>query len=198
MSICPVIRTGYRATVLVFILFISINSKLLFASDRVATTTHIKELESPLSIAGFLDDDQRLKIFSKALKSSDVWSHVRDGSEETLFVITDAALRIEGSAFLLEVVLLKAENTERLKKLMAYHFLPGEAITINELSRRDSVLSYGEGCIPITVAGDSIQIGLASFITETARASNGYIHFVDRLLWQPYEDNHPCSLSTSR
>jgi uncharacterized surface protein with fasciclin (FAS1) repeats len=151
----------------------------------------IKSSNKSLSISAFMEEDERLTLFTTALKSSSVWQHLNNNNT-TLFVTTNEALRTEGSAFLLDVVLTKKENEERLNQLMAYHLVPNRVASIAELSKISMLASIGEDCIPITAAGGSIRVGPEAFVTESISAKNGNIYFIDRLLWQPYLDDHHC------
>ena len=150
----------------------------------------IKRSDTSLSISAFMEDDKRLTVFTNALKSSSVWEHLNN-SNSTLFVTSDKALRAEGSSFLLDVVLKKKENEERLNRLMAHHLVPSK-LSIAELSKIGMHASMGEDCISITIAGGSIRVGPEAFVTESVSAKNGSIYFIDRLLWQPYLESHHC------
>lgn len=160
-------------------------------SVRIEGATIIKKTKTSLSITAFMEDDKRLTIFTAALKSSSVWHHLNNNNA-TLFVTTDEALRTEGSAFLLDAVLIKKENEERLNQLMAYHLVPNKIVGLAEFSKIVMLASIGGYCIPITTAGDSLRIGPEAYVTESISASNGNIHFIDRLLWQPYLDDRHC------
>ena len=145
------------------------------------------------SISSFLESNSEASIFVTALKQSDHWRTLGESDVLSLFVPTDEALHSEGSAFLLEVVLGKIENKERLDNLMAMH-IHTEAIQIDAEVDRSVLLSVpGGGCLEIQAIDGSIKIGPEANLINTVTAANGSIYFVDHLLWQPYKDQSNCS-----
>jgi uncharacterized surface protein with fasciclin (FAS1) repeats len=110
----------------------------------------------------------------------------------TLFLPTDKALRDEGSAFLLEHVLLTTSNQERLQEVLSYHVYPG--LQIDRDAVRDANLRSLRGaCFPLYRLGSGLRIGPESVVTEYIRADNGAIFVIDRLLWQPWDGSSHCA-----
>jgi len=114
-------------------------------------------------------------------------------SDFTLFAPLDDSLRNDGSAFLLEVVLLKKENQQRLDELMAQHIIPAFSLIDPESDPSITVPNALGGCITLLQAnGNVIQVGADAMVSGQHILGNGQIVFIDRLLWQGQDDNDAC------
>lgn len=159
-------------------------------------STH-PELAAALSqtIAAALQQDQEFSLFTTALKTSDLWGSVETAKNITLFVPSDEVLRHEGSAFLLDVVLLKHENSERLSQLMSQHVFPqaDALIDITSLTNVTSLSNSFGGCVSVDPSGEgSVRVGPEAVVTSTRKFANGQIVYIDRLLWQHYQGSNRC------
>lgn len=149
----------------------------------------------PQSISTALQQNPELQLFATALKASDLWESVMAAENITLFVPSDKVLRQEGSAFLLEVVLLKHENSERLSNLMAQHVFPWQEkpIDVDSLTSTTSFSNLFGGCVSVDPVSDgALRIGPEAVVTSQQSFSNGKIFYIDRLLWQHYQGINTC------
>lgn len=163
-------------------------SQLHASSSGGSGWSHVNQ-----SVSAFLDSSSEVTIFLAALKQTDLWYQVEKSGSQTLFVPSDTALRNEGSAFLLEVVLPKVENKERLNQLMAMHIYQEEYLLDASNNQQMELSVPGGGCFEVTISDGLIKVGPQAKVTASVTTSNGTIHIVDHLLWQPYEEADSCT-----
>jgi uncharacterized surface protein with fasciclin (FAS1) repeats len=137
-------------------------------------------------------DTGEFKIFSAALKKGGHWDRITSGNGVTLFVVSDKAMRDEGSAFLLEKVLVTKYNQQRLTKLMSYHAYFGAPLFPDAI-QHEVKLDPGTGsCLSVSRSGTGIRVGPEAVVTDVKLVDNGIIYVVDRLLWQSWNDEENC------
>ena len=126
--------------------------------------------------------DDRLALFSNAVERAGLSERLKEPGPFTLFVPSDQAMINEGSAFLLERVLLTKSNTERLADLVLYHVVPARRLTPDQL---DSVNLPTLADVPLRVdrLGKALVVGGWAVVTDRKVADNGVIYIIDRLLW---------------
>ncbi|OED37126.1 hypothetical protein AB833_24550 [Chromatiales bacterium (ex Bugula neritina AB1)] len=169
-------------------------SSLSLATDTRSNNNPHAQNPSDNTVSSILNATPEASIFVSALKISDHWNTITESSEVTIFIPTNDALQTEGSAFLLEAVLIKPENRERLEKLMDLHILRASfQIDSNSTSPMEIPIDNGN-CLPVKNSMDSIIIGPQAVVTKTLKAKNGYIYLLDHLLWEPYKDKTECLL----
>lgn len=168
---------------------ILVHSTTTLGAIPLASTT----VKTDLSMVEYLESENHSKIFISALEQTDVWHRIQN-DRITLFIVTDKALKREGSAFLLAQVLRENENTMRLNELMGLHILLGEPG--NEVSSTESrmIKTINNRCFRIDKSGVSIKVGPEAFITKTVDTATGRIHYLDRLLWQRYVGDEGCAV----
>lgn len=166
----------------------------LFVSAQLgAQDNRPRKMESDLKVSPYVESYSEASIFVTALKNSNLWSKVEESEELTLFVPTNSALYSEGAAFLLEIVLNKIENRNRLNDLMAIHIYKG-SLQIGENSSREFIIPMSNGgCLDVSVINGSIKIGPEATVTKAVNAADGTIYFIDHLLWMPYKDQMDCT-----
>jgi uncharacterized surface protein with fasciclin (FAS1) repeats len=143
-------------------------------------------------------DTGEFKIFSTALKKAGLWDRITSEDGVTLFVVSDKAMRDEGSAFLLEKVLVTRYNQQRLINLMSYHVYFGAPVLPRNIHREVS-LNPGTGpCLSVYRSGTSIRVGPEAVVTDMKLADGGIIYVIDRLLWQPWQDEEICRGSLAK
>jgi len=143
-------------------------------------------------------DTGEFKIFSTALKKAGLWDRITSEDGVTLFVVSDKAMRDEGSAFLLEKVLVTRYNQQRLLNFMSYHTYFGAPLLQNDILREIS-LNPGTGpCLTVYRAGTSIRVGPESVVTDVKLVDSGIIYVIDRLLWQPWQAEASCRESLAK
>jgi len=161
-------------------------------SDQALMKSSRSLVKTDLSVREYLESENQSRIFTNALKQTSAW-HRLQSDMITLFVVSDAALEREGSAFLLEQVLIKKENTRRLNDLIELHIAIAERVHDVILTQSEKIKTSNDKCIRIDAFGSSIKVGPEAFITKTISTKNGEIHYLDRLLWQKYSGNMDCT-----
>jgi uncharacterized surface protein with fasciclin (FAS1) repeats len=143
-------------------------------------------------------DTGEFKIFSTALKKAGLWDRIASEDGVTLFVVSDKAMRDEGSAFLLERVLVTRYNQQRLLKLMSYHVYFGTSLFPDKI-RREVKLNPGTGsCLSVDRSGTGIRVGPEAVVTDVKVVDGGILYVIDRLLWRPWQDEESCRESLAK
>lgn len=162
-------------------------SCIFICSVLQADSTRLEQTYSKHNFKNFLESYSEASIFLSALKQSDHWDSISNSEARTIFVPTNDALRSEGSAFLLEVVLGKPENKERLDQLIAIHM-------------RHSIVDQkflkpmaNNNCFDLSMDAESMKIGSQTNVTGIVKVADGMIYFIDHLLWEPYNKQKECS-----
>ena len=148
---------------------------------------------SQLKITESLEINDETRLFTQALKSSGLWLTLLESTQVTLLLPKDKALRNEGADFLLEEVLLKPENSERLADLMAQHVYTGIRLTRKSFENSTTLKNKLGGCVSVEKQSkDALRIGPEAVVTSHLSFVNGEIYFIDRLLWHPYPEQDSC------
>ncbi len=126
--------------------------------------------------------DDRLALFSNAVERAGLSERLKETGPFTLFVPSDQAMVNEGSAFLLERVLLTKSNAGHLANLVLHHVVPARRLTPDQL---DSVNLPTLADVPLRVdrLGKALVVGGWAVVTDRKVADNGVIYIIDRLLW---------------
>ena len=169
---------------------------LILIQTTITNNASTTESGQPdFTITESLDNDQDATIFAAGLKRSGLWKTLTDANNAVLFVPRDTDLEKNGSAFLLEQVLIKPENHERLIELIALHVFPDITGSDVNLKNHNRLSNTFGGCISINSDDtDAITVGHHANVVDHKIVSNGMIYFIDNLLWQPNENNQPCLL----
>lgn len=137
-------------------------------------------------LAEYLDSAEDASIFVNALRASTHWGLIEKADSVALFVPDNDALRNEGSAFLLEVVLLKPENRERLDQVTGLHI--AHDVTIKRGGDNpDAILTVSGDCVTVASMHNAVKVGPESMLVGSVTVDNGEVHRVDRLLWAPFD-----------
>lgn len=169
----------------------SADAHLLAQSDTSATRSE------SISIVEALSSDPDVTLFFNALKQSGLDAVIDELTNPTVFVPTNSAMEMEGSAFLLESVLLAPENAERLVDLLALHIVREQLPASAGKDSGHKIGSLQGRCLSIVqLAGGAekpgILVGYQSRLTRTRHLSNGVIHYIDRLIHQSFDDSSIC------
>ena len=126
--------------------------------------------------------DERLALFSNAVEQVGLSERLKDAGPLTLFVPSDQAMINEGSAFLLEGVLLTKSAAEQLADLVLHQIVPARRLTPDQLDGVDLPTLSG---VPLRVdrPGKALLVGGWAVVTDRKEADNGIIYVIDRLLW---------------
>lgn len=164
----------------------SLSSVLIAASLALLPHTALAlPIEEALNTGEF-------SIFSAALKKSGVWDRMTSEDSVTLFLISDKALRDEGSAFLLGTVYMTKGSQRSLFNLMSYHISFAAPLLPDEIPREVKLGMSAGACLPVWKSGGGIRVGPEAVVTDVRRVDNGIIYVIDRLLWQPWQDEERC------
>lgn len=133
------------------------------------------------------------RIFSTALKKAGLWERIASGPEVTLFVVSDRSMRDEGSAFLLETVLVTKQNQQRLLSLMSHHISFGNRLLPNTIKGGVDIDTGAPGCLHVYTLGSAIRVGPEAVVTDVSHHGDAVVYVIDRLLWQPWEQEEGCA-----
>jgi len=153
------------------------------------------------SVALPIDDvleSGEFRLFSTALKKAGLWDRITSEEGITLFIVSDKAMRDEGSAFLLEKVLLTRHNQQRLRNLMLYHVYLGTPLRSNDIQREVRLGAETGPCLSVSKSGSGIRVGPEAVVTDVKQVNSGIIYVIDRLLWQPWQPVEIAQKDTAR
>lgn len=119
-------------------------------------------------------------ILAQAVDAADVAGFLQNSGPVTIFAPTDNAFA-ELPAGALQL-LLRPENRNLLRQVLAYHVVPGE-ITSNQL-QTGGVSTLGGG-LAVRVTPERIIVNNGSIISADIKASNGVVHAINRVLLPP-------------
>lgn len=131
--------------------------------------------------------DADLTIFSSALEMSGLSSTLREKGPFTLFVPSNGAMRNEGSAFLLEKVLLTDSNRNLLSRIISYHVVPGTRLIPEMIDGSVDLDTLSGERLSVARFRSSLAVGPVSVVTRKIETENGVMYVVDRLLWPDYQ-----------
>jgi uncharacterized surface protein with fasciclin (FAS1) repeats len=138
-------------------------------------------------------DSGEFEIFLSALKKSGLVDRINSEDRVTLFIVPDKAMRDEGSAFLLEKVLVTKQNQQRLQALMSHHVGFGPVLLPDGIGSGTDIRTSAGGCLSVFKLGTGIRVGPEAVVTDVKHVDSGVIYIIDRLLWQPWnEQDNSC------
>jgi uncharacterized surface protein with fasciclin (FAS1) repeats len=190
MTIAEIVRAGARIVTAVLSSAVAKRRHLLGVLIGVSLGL-LPRTSVALPIKETIDTDE-FKVFSSALKKTGLWDRITSEDGITLFVVSDKAMRDEGSAFLLEKVLATRYNQQRLLKLMSYHVYFGTPLFPGNIQREVKLNSGSGSCLSVYRSGTGIRIGPEAVVTDVKVVDGGIIYVIDRLLWQPWKDEANC------
>ncbi len=126
--------------------------------------------------------DDQLALFSNAVERAGLSESLEEAGPFTLFVPSDQAMINEGSAFLLERVLLTKSNAEHLADLVLHHIVPARRLTPDQLDSVELPTLAGVS-LRVSRVGSGMVVGGWAVVTDRKVADNGVIYIIDRLLW---------------
>jgi len=113
-----------------------------------------------------------------AIKAADLVETLKGEGPFTVFAPTNAAFEAlpEGTV----VNLLKAENKEKLTKILTYHVVPKKILSENAAPM--SLVTVEGSKATLTLDGDTVMIDGAKIIEADIMATNGVIHVIDKVI----------------
>ena len=171
-SIQSVARTGKSISLAVFL-----SAIILGGTGTQAKSANLYEE---------VTSDERLTLFANAIDRAGLSDMLKQEGPFILFVPSDQAMTNEGSAFLLDSVLLTKSNAGRLKDLVSYHIVPsaqstGNAATGNAVND-GNLPTMTDAPIHMARLGAARVINGWAVVTDRKETDNGVLYVVDRLL----------------
>ncbi len=124
------------------------------------------------------------KTLVAALQAADLVNALKGPGPFTVFAPTDEAFK-KLSPGTVES-LLKPENREKLRAILAYHVISGK-VTSAEAAKLKSAKTLNGQEITIRARDGRVMINNAKVIKADIPASNGVIHVIDTVLLPPNE-----------
>lgn len=116
-----------------------------------------------------------------AVKAAGLTDVLAEGGPYTVFAPTDAAFAALPKGTV--ETLLKPENKEKLKKVLAYHVVPG---SVSSSAIKPGQVKTVEGsAVILKTSGDKIMVNNANVTSANIKASNGMIHAIDKVILPP-------------
>jgi uncharacterized surface protein with fasciclin (FAS1) repeats len=119
------------------------------------------------------------KTLAKALQAADLVDTLKGQGPFTVFAPTDEAFAKLPAGTLND--LLKAENKQKLQRILTYHVVPGRVSSADVVKLRTATAVSGD-TIDITANGGSVRVDNARVVKTDIAASNGVIHVIDTVI----------------
>jgi uncharacterized surface protein with fasciclin (FAS1) repeats len=116
---------------------------------------------------------------TKALQAADLVDTLKGQGPFTVFAPTDEAFAKLPSGTLTD--LLKAENKQKLQRILSYHVVPGRVSSADVVKLRTAKAVSGD-TIDITTNGGVVMVDSARVVKPDVQASNGVIHVIDSVI----------------
>eukprot|EP00177_Eucheuma_denticulatum_P002038 GFKZ01003647.1.p2 GENE.GFKZ01003647.1~~GFKZ01003647.1.p2 ORF type:complete len:268 (+),score=35.52 GFKZ01003647.1:199-1002(+) len=153
-----------------------------YAGDKVGQSFRQTTTEDIVATAA------SVPIFStlvSLLRETGLDYELMKGGPFTVFAPTDTAFAslLEPHGFSLLAPLLRPENREELKKVLAYHVVPG-AISAASIMAAGKVTAETAAGVPITAMGygKKVSAGSANVVKADIPCTNGVIHVISSVL----------------
>ena len=144
------------------------------------------------SVMERLQEDGNLSIFATAVQKAGLGDRLSGPGQITVFVPSNRAMRNEGSAFLLESVLLSDGNEGRLSDVVSHHVVQGLQLRAGAIAETKDIDTLSRSCLRIERFGSALKVGPEAVVTKRLAADNGVILIVDRMLWAPWQNASAC------
>lgn len=119
------------------------------------------------------------KTLTKALQAADLIDTLKGQGPFTVFAPTDEAFAKLPPGTLND--LLKAENKQKLQRILSYHVVPGRVSSTDVVKLRTAKTVSGD-TIDITGNGGTVRVDNARVVQADIAASNGVIHVIDTVI----------------
>jgi uncharacterized surface protein with fasciclin (FAS1) repeats len=155
-------------------------------STSPATTTTKEPTSTPQAatsgtIVDLAASNASFKTLSAALKAAGLTRELSGKGPYTVFAPTDAAFAALPKGTVEK--LLKPENKETLRKILAYHVIAGN---VESTDLKTGQVKTVEGApVEVSVNGSSVMVNDAKVTTPDIKASNGVIHVIDKVILPP-------------
>jgi uncharacterized surface protein with fasciclin (FAS1) repeats len=116
---------------------------------------------------------------AKALQAADLVDTLKGQGPFTVFAPTDEAFAKLPAGTLNE--LLKAENKQKLQRILTYHVVPSRVLSADVVKLRTAKAVSGD-TIDIAASGGTVRVDDARVVKTDIEASNGVIHVIDAVI----------------
>jgi uncharacterized surface protein with fasciclin (FAS1) repeats len=121
----------------------------------------------------------QFNTLTKALEASGLSAELAAQGPMTILAPTDEAFAKLPAADL--EALMKPENKDQLKKILAYHVVPGKALAADDLKKRRSAPTAAGQDVKVALVNGRVRVDQAR-VQGDIDASNGVILPIDRVL----------------
>jgi len=143
------------------------------ASNTTAVDAPTKDIVETAVAAG------SFTTLAKALEAAGLVHTLKGPGPFTVFAPTDEAFA-KLPAGTLEM-LLKPENQAKLRRILAYHVVPGRVMASDVVTLHTAKAVSGD-TIAIATDGGSVTVDKAHVVTTDIAATNGVIHVIDAVM----------------
>ncbi len=119
------------------------------------------------------------KTLAKALQAADLVDTLKGEGPFTVFAPTDEAFAKLPAETLDD--LLKAENKQKLQRILTYHVVPSRVSSADVVKLRTAKAVSGD-TIRVTANGGTVHVDNARVVKADIAASNGVIHVIDAVI----------------
>ena len=145
----------------------------LMLSAGTQAQHHNKDIVETAMAAG------SFKTLAKALQAADLVDTLKGQGPFTVFAPTDEAFAKLPAGTLDD--LLRAENKQKLQRILSYHVVPGRVSSADVVKLRTAKAVSGD-TIDITANGGTVRVDDARVVKTDIAASNGVIHVIDTVI----------------
>jgi uncharacterized surface protein with fasciclin (FAS1) repeats len=145
----------------------------LMLSAGTQAQQHNKDIVETAVAAGSFN------TLAKALQAADLVDTLKGQGPFTVFAPTDEAFAKLPAGTLTD--LLKAENKQKLQRILTYHVVPGRVSSADVVKLRTAKTVSGD-TIDIRANGGSVMVDSARVVKTDVQASNGVIHVIDSVI----------------
>jgi uncharacterized surface protein with fasciclin (FAS1) repeats len=144
-------------------------------------STGTSSAASNKTIAEIAASNGSFKTLAKAVKAAGLSTALSGKGPYTVFAPTDEAFAALPKGTL--QALLKPENKEKLRKILAYHVLAGE---VDSSTLKAGQVPTVEGSpVNVSVSNGEVMVNDARVTTPDIKAKNGVIHVINKVILPP-------------
>ena len=145
----------------------------LMLSGGTQAQQHNKDIVETAMAAG------SFQTLAQALKAADLVDTLKGQGPFTVFAPTDEAFAKLPAGTLND--LLKAENKQKLQRILSYHVVPSR-VSSADVAKLRTAKSVSGDTIDITANGGTVRVDNARVVKTDIAASNGVIHVIDTVI----------------
>jgi uncharacterized surface protein with fasciclin (FAS1) repeats len=129
-------------------------------------------------------EHSRFTVFARALEATRFGEQLADGGPYTVFAFTDQAFERLPESF--RSHLFSAAGRRTLEQVLAYHVIPGKAMSQDMFGRVYEVPTLDGQTLTIEGQMDFIRVNGSTILQPDIMARNGVIHLLDYVIIPPH------------